>query len=119
MTFDRVQHLVCRHCGKNWGRRRQLCSPCYEVFRDLYPVRENPTILAAVRPAQRPTEARPGSEEKIRVLCERHQNREELWHPADNRMPIVRFNGPNQENETRALARQLWAALPSEYARRD
>lgn len=111
MKKNRVEHLVCRHCAKNWGRRRGLCSPCYEVFRDLYPVRPNPTILSPARPAQAATQAQPGSEEKIRVLCERYKNQEELWHPDDNRLPLVRFHGHDSEGAPRPLPRHLWAPL--------
>jgi hypothetical protein len=36
-----------------------------------------------VKPASRPTRALPGSPEKMAVLAERLENREELWHPED------------------------------------
>lgn len=46
-----------------------------------------------VRPSGRhippePTDAKPGSEEKIRVLCERASLGQVLWHPLDNSCAI-------------------------------
>lgn len=35
------------------------------------------------KPCSKPTKARPGSEEKIRVIRARVAAGEELWHPAD------------------------------------
>ncbi len=34
-----------------------------------------------------PTDALPGSEEKVRVLAERARQRLALWHPLDARFP--------------------------------
>lgn len=39
-----------------------------------------------VRPASRPTSARPGSEEKVEVLRQRVEAGEALWHPDDERV---------------------------------
>jgi hypothetical protein len=38
-----------------------------------------------------PTDALPGSEDKIRVLMQRVQNRQRLWHPED-----ADFAGPRR-----------------------
>lgn len=71
---------VCRHCGKaRIIRRRKLCWDCYYApgVRELYRVRRR------VQPATHPTEALPGSLEKILVLMRRAELRQELWHPDD------------------------------------
>jgi hypothetical protein len=48
--------------------------------RDLYR-RQRP-----VKPATHPTDALPGSLEKIRVLTRRAELGQELWHPDDARL---------------------------------
>jgi hypothetical protein len=55
--------------------------------------------------ASRPTSARPGSAEKLAILAERFERGENLWHPADEQLPVsggllgefVRkiYSGPN------------------------
>jgi hypothetical protein len=71
---------VCRHCGEaRLIRRRKLCWRCYSEpgVRDLYRRRR------PVKPATHPTDALPGSLEKILVLMRRAELRQELWHPDD------------------------------------
>ncbi len=41
------------------------------------------------RPAAAPTDALPGSAEKVRVLTERYRLGLPLWHPLDARMPFA------------------------------
>lgn len=89
----------CRHCGSPYtvvGRWRGLCSKCYKRLdvRGMYPARSNgryvvkngPSLwsngVARVMPPV-PTDAQPGSEEKILVLAERAANYQRLWHPDD------------------------------------
>ena len=48
-------------------------------------------VILPTRPAAGPTDARPGSEEKIAELCRRYQAGEALFHPADNRVPLLPF----------------------------
>jgi hypothetical protein len=82
----------CRHCRKRaLLRRRGLCVRCYydPLVRLLYPPthrhagyrRELGTRLRC--PPATPTDARPGSEEKIMVLMGRAERGEYLWHPGD------------------------------------
>ncbi len=84
--------MICRHC--HFGpvsRPRGLCWSCYYTpgVRDLYPSTSkfgrrglgNFNGNGAMPPM--PTDAPPGSEEKVRVLMERAQNRQALWHPDD------------------------------------
>lgn len=71
---------VCRHCGNRQTiRRRRLCWNCSNdpEARALYRVRRR------VKPATHPTDALPGSQEKILVLMGRARRRQELWHPDD------------------------------------
>ena len=84
--------MICRHCQKcNVNRPRGLCWSCYyrPGVRDQYPSTSKyarrgvgnfcgSTVLPA-----RPTEAAPGTDEKIAILAERARNRESLWHPED------------------------------------
>lgn len=83
----------CRHCKARPARKwRGLCTRCYYVMevRALYPpdARTGPkgppvNFKGGRRPPARPTDAAPGSEEKIRVLAERVAARTSLWHPLD------------------------------------
>ncbi len=59
-----------------------------------------------IRPASNPTDAMPGSEEKIRVLMERASRREELRHPADRGLELG-----NHRLDPAKLAR-LWDRGP-------
>jgi hypothetical protein len=84
--------MLCRHCHSGTvSRPRGLCWPCYYTagVRDLYPSTSKygrrglgnfngATPLPAV-----PTDAMPGSPEKVAILMERAQNRLSLWHPED------------------------------------
>jgi hypothetical protein len=90
----------CRHCQEykaTYGR--DLCWGCWTAHRHLYPIRRKlPHEYAKIAhdfladgkgdnryrglPAQ-PTDAMPGTEEKVQVLEQRVRNGEGLWHPAD------------------------------------
>jgi hypothetical protein len=81
--------VPCRHCGRESASRpRGLCWPCYytPAIRVLYASQARYGLASGNRraplPAE-PTTARPGSEEKIRVLCERAARHETRWHPDD------------------------------------
>jgi hypothetical protein len=82
----------CRHCGMApVNRPRGLCWHCWHDadVRALYP----PSASKFARRGNgcghggyqlpEPTDALPGSEEKIRVLEERARRREQLFHPLD------------------------------------
>jgi hypothetical protein len=67
-----------------------LCWSCYYKagVRDLYPTtskfgRRGLGNFNGPGALPMPTDAAPGSEEKVRVLMERAQNRQCLWHPED------------------------------------
>lgn len=80
----------CRHCSSSNVRRRGLCWRCYDTpairrqYESTSPLGlRRPEIRGRVRPPRRPTDARPGSAEKVEVLCERAAARVGLWHPRD------------------------------------
>lgn len=81
---------TCRHCQRSSIYRRGLCRPCYEqpATRARYgtllgaygaagPTRSNSPLPALA------TATVPGSDERIRVLAERADRGEALFHPAD------------------------------------
>jgi hypothetical protein len=84
--------MLCRHCQKvRSNRPRGLCWSCYyrPGVRDMYPSTSKyarrgvsdfngKTALAA-----EPTEALPGTPEKVAVLMERARLGLSLWHPHD------------------------------------
>jgi hypothetical protein len=87
----------CRHCGvgKAW-KTRGLCFGCHgdRAVRDLYPAkakyiphRHRPDrqedIDGPVPPPASPTDARPGTAEKVEELERRAAAGVELWHPQD------------------------------------
>lgn len=59
----------CQLCGSN--RLTMYMKLCYSCFNTV------PTKLPE------PTDAIPGSEEKIKVLKQRAENNQLLWHPGD------------------------------------
>ncbi len=87
----------CRHCKKRTATRpRGLCWVCFSTkgVRDQYPSPTGDAMQAAAvkkgtRKVERllpePTDAPPGSEEKIRVLQERWRLGQQLKHPDDAR----------------------------------
>ena len=84
--------MVCRHCGRSRvNRPRGLCWSCYYTpgVRERYPStskfarRGNSNGNGAAPLPPGPTQARPGSSEKVAVLEQRAQRRQALWHPHD------------------------------------
>jgi hypothetical protein len=84
--------MRCRHCRRAAiSRPRQLCWSCYYApgVRDLYPStskfgRRGPGNFCGKAPLPPfPTRALPGSAEKITLLIQRAQQRQELFHPDD------------------------------------
>src|SRR4051794_22634490 len=84
--------MLCRHCEHvPAGRPRGLCWSCYYTpgIRERYPS----TSKFARRGAgnfngqpellPEPTEAVPGSPEKVAILERRVMLRQSLWHPED------------------------------------
>ena len=84
--------MLCRHCQKTKANRpRGLCWSCYYKpgVRELFPstskfARRGVANFCGTAPIpEAPTDAVPGSDEKIRVLMERAARKRSLWHPAD------------------------------------
>src|SRR5262249_21075557 len=84
--------MLCRHCQKvKSNRPRGLCWSCYyrPGVRDLYPStskfarRGVADFNGRHRLPEEPTDAAPGSEEKIQILMQRAERGEALWHPLD------------------------------------
>jgi hypothetical protein len=87
--------IECRHCQKDRDiDRRGLCRDCYRnpSIRKHYP-----TIPCGRRgighpgtkTLPKPTQALPGTEEKILVLMERVKQNQILFHPDDARLPVA------------------------------
>jgi hypothetical protein len=99
--------VMCRHCGiRKAARPRGLCWIDYYTpgVRDLYPstskfCRRGVGNRNHRRPAATPTQAPPGSEEKILILIARAGAGEQLFHADD----LVAK--PLQGERTRRLAR--------------
>ena len=90
--------MRCQHCRQApISRPRRLCWVCYYKpgVRDLYPStskygRHGVGNINGNRPLPAfPTDALPGSPEKIAVLAMRAQLKQSLWHPDD-----ATFAGP-------------------------
>lgn len=91
---------VCLHCRtRKVSRPRGLCWNCFYTpgLREQYQTQRSSDGKRTGRrgiangyinpPAPvRPTEARPGSREKIQAMIERTQAGEGLWHPQDGRV---------------------------------
>lgn len=91
---------VCQHCRQGRvSRPRNLCWHCYYApgVRDLYPAtsrygrRGNGIGGGSTGLAPYPTNALPGSPEKILVLRQRAELRQDLFHPDD-----ATYHGPAQ-----------------------
>jgi hypothetical protein len=84
--------MLCRHCNKaSVNRPRGLCWSCYyrPGVRELYPSTSKfarhgvSDFYGRSAPAAMPTGALPGTPEKVAILEQRAQTRQELWHPQD------------------------------------
>ena len=95
----------CKHCNTRWGYRpRGLCKVCYYnlSIRKLYkPKTTNRSPLTDFNSKGRrckPTNAVPGSEEKIQVLCKRAEKGQQLFHPKDNMLLTANYNKHRDKN---------------------
>lgn len=86
--------MKCRHCEQTEPEdRRQLCRGCYRdsEIRALYPKLKfgvwSPTagFGSSIRLSAEPTEALPGTEDKIAVMAGRAMRGEAVCHPRDAR----------------------------------
>lgn len=82
--------LRCRHCQTRKAKHRRLCDRCGRdpAIRCLYPTskfarRAEPDTHATRPLPAEPTDALPGTEDKLRVLADRAARREQLHHPRD------------------------------------
>jgi hypothetical protein len=87
--------MLCRHCQKvKSNRPRGLCWSCYYTpgVRDLYPStskfarRGVQDFNGKTRLPAEPTNALPGTPEKVAVLEMRARLGVSLWHPLDARL---------------------------------
>ena len=86
--------MLCRHCQKvKSNRPRGLCWSCYYSpgVRDLYPstskfARRGVGVGNRRSVLPEPTNALPGTPEKVAVLEERARMGQCLWHPLDARL---------------------------------
>ncbi len=81
---------MCRHCGKvAISRPRRLCWVCHREHRHLYALACYRSEVVdrfggyALPPS--PTDALPGTPEKVAVIEERARLGLRLWHPGDAR----------------------------------
>jgi hypothetical protein len=85
---------LCRHCEKvKSNRPRGLCWSCYYTpgVRDMYPstskfARRGVADFNGRARLPEPTDALPGTPEKVRVLEERARQGQQLWHPLDAKL---------------------------------
>src|ERR1700679_2635092 len=84
--------MLCRHCNRTKPNRpRGLCWSCYYTpgVRDLFPStskyarRGVGNLNGSSRMPSGPTDAVPGTPEKVMVLAERARLGVSLWHPLD------------------------------------
>lgn len=96
--------VVCRHCNRErFNQGRQLCWSCWsdESVRALYPMRLgegaggnrnhggwDSEAGGGFREPAEPTDAAPGSEEKIEILAARFKAGVCLWHKKDARIDL-------------------------------
>ena len=91
--------MLCRHCHQRRPNRpRGLCWHCYYTpgLREQYPstskygrrLPEDAPSEAALPLPARPTDAAPGSPEKIDVLARRLRSGRQLFHPEDAPLTI-------------------------------
>ena len=83
--------MLCRHCQKvKSNRPRGLCWSCYyrPGVRDQYPstskfARRGVRDFCGKSHLPEPTDATPGTPEKVAVLMDRARLGLSLWHPHD------------------------------------
>jgi hypothetical protein len=88
--------MLCRHCQRVPSNRpRGLCWSCYYTpgVRDLYPstskfARRGVGDFNGQAALPEPTDAPPGSPEKVAVLAQRARLGQALWHPRDAPMDV-------------------------------
>ena len=94
---------TCRHCSrKGAAYPRSLCCSCYKdkSIRNQYSIllyqvhgdkiyhMRSYYYPKETKPASNHTTAIPGTKDKVEVMIERRNRGEELFHPADPRLPL-------------------------------
>lgn len=83
--------MICRHCHtRNVNRPRGLCWTCYYTpgVSALYPstspyARRGVGGVNTVGPLPKPSNAHPGTEDKIALMMDRAEKGEQLHHPDE------------------------------------
>jgi len=89
--------MMCRHCQRvKSNRPRGLCWSCYYTpgVREKFPstskfARRGISDFNGRARLPEPTNALPGTEEKVRVLEQRAQLGQALWHALDAKLEAV------------------------------
>ena len=97
--------MLCRHCQKvKSNRPRGLCWSCYYKpgVRELYPstskfARRGVVDFNGRARMPEPTNALPGTPEKVAVLELRARLGQQLWHPLDARLETSAFEALLEE----------------------
>ena len=79
---------LCRHCEKRQiDRARALCSTCYcnSDIRNLYPPAMRSLAKRDTSYQSVPTEALPGTADKMLVMQDRASHGVDIFHPKDAR----------------------------------
>ena len=95
--------MVCKNCGRFASRARGLCWICYySPARELFPRGCNTGLVDFFGAGQvcQPTDAEPGSEEKILVLMARAEAKQRLWHEGDRTL-VPRGTGRGRATDER------------------
>lgn len=89
---------ICVHCSKNVANRpRGLCWTCYYTpgVKELHPstskyARRGVGNFAGAAPlAASPTDALPGTPEKLAVMQQRARLKQQIFHPLDAKRPVA------------------------------
>src|SRR5581483_10972436 len=106
---------LCRHCQKvKSNRPRGLCWSCYYTpgVRELYPstskfARRGVADFNGRAKMPEPTDALPGTPEKVRVLEERARLGQQLWHPLDAKLDLRKLAELEVDQEVQARVLSL------------
>jgi len=109
---EKTMKPLCRHCQKvKSNRPRGLCWSCYYTpgVREQFPstskfARRGVADFNGRATLPEPTEALPGSLEKVHVLEERARLGQQLWHPLDAKLDRRRLAEREAEEEVRELS---------------
>lgn len=86
----KIKHRTCKVCGTAVSNPRYFghCDVCW--MQAVPPEWKKRFPAPKEKLPKEPTDAMPGTEEKVRVLEERAKNNEPLWHPDDAGMDPLR-----------------------------